>query len=387
MRLATFCAALLAAVLALPSLSAQARPPGAAAKPTVVGHRGASGYLPEHTLAAYWMAIEQGADYVEPDLVITKDGVLVARHENAIAIVNPTTGAVVEATTDVMERPEFANRKTTKSIDGNAITGWFTEDFTLAELKTLRAKERLPALRVANTRFDRMFEVPTLEEVLALVASANERRKQRALAAGTPSDWTPIGVYPETKHPTYFQQIGLPLEEPLVRILNRHGYVRADSPVIIQSFETANLRQLRRMTNVPIAQLLNASGRPWDFTVSGDPRTYADLAKPAGLAEIATYATGIGANTNLMIPLVGGKLGTPTTLVSDAHAVGLIVHGWTFRAENQFLPADFDIGTDPAAFGDLAGQIRAFLALGMDGFFTDHPFIGRQTVDAFVAGK
>ena len=388
MKLASLSASLLAAVLtAVLALPSQARPPAAQVKPTVIGHRGASGYLPEHTLASYWMAIEQGADYVEPDLVSTKDGVLVARHENAIAIVNPTTGALIEATTDVMDRPEFAGRKTTKSIDGNSITGWFTEDFTLAELKTLRAKERLPALRVANTRFDRMFEVPTFEEVLALVASANQRRRDRAHAAGTPNAWTPIGVYPETKHPTYFQQIGLPLEEPLVHILNRHGYVRADSPVIIQSFETANLRKLRRMTNVPIAQLLNAGGRPWDFTVSGDPRTYADLAKPAGLAEIATYATGIGANTSLMIPVVDGKLGTPTTLVADAHAVGLIVHGWTFRAENQFLPADFDIGTDPAAFGDLAGQIRAFLAIGMDGFFTDHPFIGRQTVDAFVANK
>ena len=387
MRFARFAAALLAAVIALPSPAVQARPPGATAKPTVIGHRGASGYLPEHTLASYWMAIEQGADYVEPDLVSTKDGVLVARHENAIAIVNPATGALVEATTDVMERAEFASRKTTKSIDGNSITGWFTEDFTLAELKTLRAKERLPALRVANTRFDRMFEVPTLEEVLQLVASANERRKARALEAGTPNAWTPIGVYPETKHPTYFQQIGRPLEEPLVRVLNRHGYVRADSPVIIQSFETANLRKLRRMTNVPIAQLLNGSGKPWDFVVSGDPRTYADLAKPAGLAEIATYATGIGANTNLMIPVVGGKLGTPTTLVADAHALGLIVHGWTFRAENNFLPADFDIGTDPAAFGNLDGYIKTFLAIGMDGFFTDQPFLGRQAVDSFVANK
>jgi glycerophosphoryl diester phosphodiesterase len=378
---------LIAAVLALPSPATQARPPGASTKPLVIGHRGASGYLPEHTLASYWMAIEQGADYVEPDLVSTKDGVLVARHENAIAIVNPTTGALIEGTTDVMDHPEFASRKATKSIDGVSITGWFTEDFTLAELKTLRAKERLPALRVANTRFDRMFEVPTLEEVLALVESANERRRDRAKALGTPNAWTPIGVYPETKHPTYFQQIGLPLEEPLVRILNRNGYVRADSPVIIQSFETANLRKLRRMTNVPIAQLLNAGGRPWDFTVSGDPRTYADLATPAGLAEIATYATGVGVNTNLMIPLVGGKLGTPTTLVADAHAAGLVVHGWTFRAENQFLPADFDIGTDPAAFGNLVGHIQAFLALGMDGFFTDQSFIGRQAVDAFVANR
>lgn len=360
-----------------------------ATRPLLIAHRGASGYVPEHTLAAYWLAIEQGADYVEPDLVSTKDGVLVARHENAIAIVD-ANGNVREATTDVAERPEFANRKATKLIDGVSITGWFTEDFTLAELKTLRARERLPQLRVANTRFDGMFEVPTFEEVLQLVAQANERRQQQALATG---GWKavlkikPIGIYPETKHPTYFDGIGLSLEEPLVRTLHKHGYRFKTSPVFIQSFEVSNLKDLAKMTRVPLVQLLNGSGKPYDFVVKGDARTYADLTKPEGLKEIARYASGIGANTNLMIPLVGGRLGTPTSLVQDAHAAGLIVHGWTFRAENNFLPNEFDSSANPAELGDLAGQIKAFLALGMDGFFSDHPFLGKQARDAFVAGE
>ncbi len=353
-----------------------------AAPPLVIAHRGASGYVPEHTLAAYWLAIEQGADYIEPDLVITKDGVLVARHENAIAILN-ADGSVREATTDVVDRPEFASRKTTKVIDGQSLTGWFTEDFTLAELKTLRARERLPQVRRANTRFDNMFEVPTLSEVLELVKEANERRRDEHRDGRKPR--RQIGVYPETKHPTYFQSIGLPLEEPLVKTLRRHGFEGRHAPVFIQSFETGNLRKLRRMTDLPLVQLLNGSGRPYDFVASGDPRSYADLAKPAGLAEIATYAQGIGANTNLMISLVAGRLGTPTTLVDDAHRAGLVVHGWTFRAENVFLPDDFDVGSDPTAGGQLDGQIPAFLELGMDGFFTDHPFLGRQARDAFIA--
>jgi glycerophosphoryl diester phosphodiesterase len=366
---------------------AQGHPALGKESPLVIGHRGASGYLPEHTLAAYWMAIEQGADYVEPDLVITRDGVLVARHENAIAIVN-ADGSVREATTDVMDRPEFASRKTTKVIDGTSVTGWFTEDFTLAELKTLRARERLPALRSANTRFDGMFEVPTLDEVLALVAQANERRREQARAqGGKPQHWKPVGVYPETKHPSYFQGIGLPLEEPLVQALHRHGYRDRHAPVFIQSFETANLRKLARMTRLPLVQLISASGRPWDFTAGGDPRTYADLARPAGLAEIASYAKGVGANTSVMIPLTtSGTLGTPTSFVADAHAAGLVVHGWTFRAENSFLPNEFDVGATPAGLGDMAGQVKAFLKLGMDGFFTDHPFLGRQARDAFVRG-
>ncbi len=356
------------------------------AHPLVIAHRGASGYVPEHTLAAYWLAIEQGADYVEPDLVSTKDGVLVARHENAIAILN-ADGSIREATTDIAERPEFADRKRTKVIDGNSITGWFTEDLTLAELKTLRARERLPQLRVANTRFDNMFEVPTLDEVLQLVAQANERRRERAAKSGgmkAALAVTPIGVYPETKHPTYFDSINLSLEEPLVRTLHKHGHIGKNAKVFIQSFEVSNLKDLSRMTRVPLVQLLNGSGRPYDFVQKGDTRTYADLAKPENLREIATYADGIGANTSLMIPLVNGTLGTPTTLIQDAHAAGLIVHGWTFRAENIFLPNEFDSSADPAAFGNLAGQINAFLALGMDGFFTDHPFLGVKARDAFV---
>ncbi len=365
---------MLAAPAAMAAQPAQGRNDG----PLVIAHRGASGYLPEHTLAAYWMAMEMGADYIEPDLVSTKDGVLVARHENAIAILN-ADGSVREATTDVADRPEFASRRATKTIDGATITGWFTEDFTLAELKTLRARERLPALRTANTRFDGMFQVPTLTEILRLVKDANDRRRERA--AGKP--WRPVGLYPETKHPSYFQGIGLALEEPLVRTLQAWGYQGRKDPVFIQSFEVANLRKLAGMTRLPLVQLLNGSGQPWDFTVSGDARTYADLAKPAGLAEIAGYAQGVGANTSLMIPLVAGRLGTPTTLVRDAHAAGLVVHGWTFRAENQFLPDDFDKGSDPAALGDLQGQIRAFLDLGMDGFFTDHAFLGVQARNAW----
>jgi glycerophosphoryl diester phosphodiesterase len=356
------------------ALAACAAPPApvaavTAAAPLVIAHRGASGYRPEHTLAAYQLAIEQGADFIEPDLVITKDGVLVARHENAMAIL-AADGSVREATTDVAQRPEFASRKTTRRIDGRAVTGWFTEDFTLAELKTLRARERLPALRAANTRFDGMFEVPTLEEVLQLLDGVNAARRQRGLH--------PVGLYAETKHPSYFQSIGLPLEEPLVQALQRHPR----TPVFIQSFETANLRKLHGMTRVPLVQLLNASGRPYDLVAAGDPRSYADLAKPAGLAEIATYAKGIGASTALMIPLAGGRLGTPTTLVEDAHRAGLLVHGWTFRAENSFLPDEFDVGSDAAGLGDMAGQLRAFLRLGMDGFFTDQPLLGRQAVDA-----
>jgi glycerophosphoryl diester phosphodiesterase len=337
--------------------------------PIVIGHRGASGYIPEHTLVAYFVAIQQGADYVEPDLVMTKDGVLVARHENEIS-----------GTTDVADRSEFASRKTTKSIDGIAVTGWFTEDFTLAELKTLRAKERIPLVRPANTRFDRMFEVPTLEEVLALVQgiNADRLRKERR-------DARLIGVYPETKHPTYFQGIGIAMEEPLVKLLHRYGYRGKDAAVFIQSFETANLKQLARMTNLPLVQLLSDTGKPYDFVVSGDPRTYADLAKPTGLADIATYAGGIGVNKNLMIPLAGGGfLGAPTSLVADAHAAGLIVHGWTFRAENSFLPSDYRSSSDPAALGDLAAEIKRFLELGMDGFFTDQPDIGVRARDEFA---
>lgn len=372
----------LAAGVILVTSAAFAQPHVPPTVPLVIAHRGASGELPEHTLAAYGLAIEQGADVIEPDLVITRDGVLVARHENAIALLD-ATGRVREATTDVADRPEFAARLATKSIDGRVLTGWFTEDFSLAELKTLRARERLPALRRANTRFDGLFEVPTLDEILQLVQQANERRREQA--GGRP--WTPVGLYPETKHPSYFRAIGLPLEEPLVRTLHRHGHEGRGAPVFIQSFETANLRRLAGMTQLPLVQLLDASGRPWDFIATADPRGYADLVTPEGLAGIARYAQGIGVHAGLLIPQAGSRLGTPTTLVGDAHAAGLFVHGWTFRAENRFLPATFGRGDDPAAQGDLEAYLAAFLDLGLDGFFTDHPGHGVRARDAWLGRR
>ena len=340
--------------------------PGSA-RPIVIGHRGASGHRPEHTLAAYELAIELGADFVEPDLVSTGDGVLVARHENEIG-----------GTTDVASHPEFASRQTTKTIDGVPVTGWFTEDFTLAELKTLRARERLPQVRTANTAYEGLYEIPTLHEVIDLV----KRRSGGGHAR--------IGIYPETKHPTYFDSIGLSLEEPLVQILDRNGYRSNHSLVFIQSFEVGNLRQLAGMTQVPLVQLLDASGRPYDFTRAGDPRTDTDMATPAGLAEIATYADGIGANKALIIPRdAGNNLTNPTNLVPNAHAAGLIVHPWTFRGENTFLPTSLRKGnpadpTYPAQFGDWKSEYATFFATGLDGLFSDQPGLAVAARDGLV---
>ncbi|MBO0981205.1 esterase-like activity of phytase family protein [Microbacterium sp. SD291] len=320
---------------------------------TVIGHRGASGYRPEHTLAAYEQAIVQCADYIEPDVVSTKDGVLVARHENEIS-----------GTTDVSARPEFADRKATKTIDGVKVTGWFTEDFTFAELRTLRAKERLPQTRPANTAFDGLYVIPTLDEVIDLARHS------------VSCDGRQIGVYPETKHPSYFDSIGLSLEEPLVTALQANGVDSADAPVIVQSFEVSNLVELSGLTEVHLAQLISSSGRPYDFTLAGDTRTYADLVKPAGLAEIAGYADGIGAEKSVLIPRTAdGRLASPSPVIADAHAAGLDVHGWTFRLENQYLPVEFRSSADPIAPGDLAGEIEVFLNAGMDGIFSDQPDI------------
>ncbi|WP_414577688.1 glycerophosphodiester phosphodiesterase family protein [Anabaena sp. CCY 9402-a] len=321
--------------------------------PIVIGHRGASGYRPEHTLAAYQLAIEMGADYIEPDLVATKDGYLVARHENEIS-----------GTTNIASLPEFADRFTTKVIDGQNISGWFTEDFTLAELKTLRAIERIPAIRPDNTAFDGLFEIPTLQEVIDLA-------KTQSAALGRT-----IGIYPETKHPTYFDSIGLSMEEILVSVLNANGYTDEAAPVYIQSFEVSNLKDLNTLTNVSLVQLINGGGRPYDFTVSGDTRTYADLITPLGLAEIATYANGIGANKNLIIPRVGGNLSSPTTLVDDAHAAGLLVHAWTFRDEDVFLPANLQ--------GNPEEEYRLFYQTGLDGVFSDNPDTAFKVRSALV---
>ena len=343
--------------------------------PIVIGHRGASGYVPEHTLASYFIAIQDGADYVEPDLVMTRDGVLVARHENEIG-----------GTTNVAGHPEFAPRRTTKVIDGSAVTGWFTEDFTLAELKTLRARERIPETRPDNTRFDGQFEVPTFEEILSLVHGVEEQRAARARQLGQPAPRR-IGVYPETKHPTYFAGVGLPMEELLVRTLERYGYQGRQGLACIQSFEVGNLRALSRMTQLPLVQLIEASGAPYDFVAKHDPRTYSDLITPAGLAEVATYAQAIGPSKLLIIPRTAdSELGAPTALVADAHAHGLLVHAWTFRAENAFLPVNLRRGTSPTAPGDLQQELLAYLRTGMDGFFTDQADLGVRARAAFLRG-
>lgn len=315
-------------------------------RPLVIAHRGASGYRPEHTLAAYELAIQMGADYIEPDLVMTQDGVLVARHENEIS-----------GTTDVATRPEFRDRQTTKIIDGQTVTGWFTEDFTLAELKTLRVKERLPHLR--SPEFDGLFDIPTLVDIIELV------QRQSAVTGCM------IGIYPETKHPTYFTAIGLSLEEPLVNILNQYGLGDLTSPVFIQSFETANLKALKQITDVSLVQLVNDIGQPYDFIShpqhhDNSNRTYRDLVTPQGLREIADYADAIGVNKRLIVPTrADGYLLPPTSLLDDAHAQGLQVHGWTFRNEEVFLAPDYQ--------GNPELEYQQFYRLGIDGLFSDFP--------------
>jgi glycerophosphoryl diester phosphodiesterase len=338
------------APLVVSGVPAAAAPRGPA-RPLVVGHRGASGYRPEHTLASYELAARTGADYIEPDLVITKDRVLVARHEPEIG-----------GTTDVATRPEFASRRRTVLLDGVPVTGWFTHDFTLAELKTLRAVERIPEIRPHNTLYNGLFAVPTLQEVLTLRA-----RLSRELGRE-------IGVFPETKHPTYFRALGLDLETPLVRTLRRNGLDRPGAKVFVQSFEAANLRALARehRLRVPLVFLTGASGGPF-----GDSRTYAEYLTPAGLRELSTFAGGIGPEKSQIIPRrADGTLGEPTGLVAAAHAAGLQVIPYTFRAENQFLPADYRLGADPAGYGRAIDEQIAYLRTGVDGLFTDQPDIG-----------
>jgi len=311
-------------------------------RPLVIGHRGACGYRPEHTLESYRLAIEQGADFIEPDLVMTRDGVLVARHENEIG-----------GTTDVAAHPEFAARRCTRFIDGEPFTGWFIEDFTLAELKRLRARERLPALRPANTAYDGRYAIPTFDEVLAFLADANALRAAQGLH--------PVGVYPETKHPSYFASIGLPLEGALLDALARglHG-----APVFIQSFEAGNLRALRRVTRHPLVRLATLRAELGD------------------LADVARYADAIGVSKDAVIARdAAGDLAESTGLVADAHRAGLVVHGWTFRAENAFLPRTLRSGSDEAAHGALSRELRVFLDEGIDGFFTDFPDIGSAERD------
>lgn len=300
--------------------------------PLVIAHRGASGYRPEHTLEAYTLAVEMGADYIEPDLVSTSDGVLVARHENEIG-----------GTTDVAQR--YPERETTKLIDGDTVRGWFTEDFTLAELRTLRARERL-AFR--DQSYNGQFGIPTFDEVLALADSLGRARGRV------------VGVYPETKHPSYFRSIGLPLEPALLESLRRAGWDRADAPVFIQSFEVGNLRSLSTSTDVRLIQLI-AGGSPADRSADNGVPTYAEMLTEEGLRQVASYAYGIGPEKRLVLPWQSGA----TSLVRDAHAAGLKVHVWNLRREAQFMDTVFG--------GDLGQEVRAFMAAGVDGYFTDNP--------------
>lgn len=314
-------------------------PVTAVARPLIIAHRGASGERPEHTLAAYERAIDQGADYIEPDLVMTRDGVLIARHENEIS-----------GTTDVASRPEFAGRRTRKTIDGQSVEGWFTEDFTLAELKRLRARERLPQLRGVSAAFDGQFEVPTLAEVLALREAASKRTGRV------------IGIIPEIKHPAYFEGLGLAMEAPVARALADAGFTAAEDPAAIQSFEADSLRRLRTLTAVRLVQLVEPGTR-----LDGE-----------ALRTIAGYAQILGAPKDSVIARdATGALAEPTGLVAAAHAAGLQVHVWTFRNENQFLPANLRSSADPAAHGDWAAEYRAFCAAGIDGLFSDFPAAAR----------
>ncbi|MCV2370773.1 glycerophosphodiester phosphodiesterase family protein [Roseateles oligotrophus] len=356
------------------------------AAPIVIGHRGASGYRPEHTLEGYALAIAQGANYIEPDLVMTKDGELIARHEPLLARVNLNADGSIkmvngvpdlnrtDSSTNVWQLAKYADRLAVKTVDGVKTAGWFAEDFTAAEIRQdIRAQERLRDLRLGNNAYNNQFVIPTLQEVINLA-------KAKTLETGRV-----IGIYPETKHPTYFKNFsdanGLQrMEDKLVATLHANYGNDRNAPVFIQSFEVHNLEYINGKTDIKIVQLLNGSGRPFD-----DSRSYADLASAAGLDTIMTYADGVGSNTNLMISLVGGKLGAPTQLIANAHQRGLAVHGWTFRAENVFLPNEFDSSADPAAYGDLAGQIKAFVDLGMDGLFTDQPDLGVAAVAALSA--
>ena len=308
--------------------------------PLIIAHRGASGYRPEHTLASYELAIDLGADYIEPDLVITKDGILIARHENEIS-----------ETTDIANHPEFAHLKTTKTIDDEIKTGWFTEDLTITEIKTLTAQERIPQLRPQNTAYNGILTIPTFAEIIDLA-------KHKSQTIGRH-----IGIYPETKHPSYFQAVGLPLEATLLLNLQE-----INLPIFIQSFEVSNLKELSQKTDLPLVQLINDIGKPYDFVIDNDPRTYTDLLSQKSLKEIAEYAQAIGVHKNLLIPRdIHGKLLSPTSLIVDAHAANLQVHAWTFRNEDFFLPLNLQ--------GNPQKEYEIFFSLGIDGVFSDYPDI------------
>ena len=354
--------------------------------PLLIAHRGASGYRPEHTLEAYALGIEQGADFIEPDLVLSKDGVLHARHEPMLARVQlESDGRAIKRTADgrpelhrsdtstnVWQLEKYTDRLTIKQLDGKPVGGWFAEDFTAAELRAdVRAQERLRDLRQGNNVYNNLYFIPTLAEVIEL---AQRRSKELGRT---------IGIYPETKHPSYFKSItdamgSQRMEDLLVAQLHAAYGNNRDAPVFIQSFEVNNLQYMRSKTKLRLIQLLSANGQPYDFQLAGDKRGYQELASSQGLDFLKGYVDGIGAHTQLIVPTDGRRLLTPTALIQNAHARGLPVHGWTFRAENQFLPTELARGTSPSAPGDMAAQLRVFIEAGMDGLFADHPDLGRE---------
>jgi len=322
----------------------------------LIAHRGASGYAPENTLAAFQLGIDLGADCLELDVVPTRDGRLVVRHESELSL-----------TTDVATRPEFAHRWTTKVIDGRTRCGWFTEDFDLSEVQVLRTKERMRRTRSRLRRYDGQHAVPSLEEVLQLTARSSGDHVEA------------VGVYVELKSSTYFGSIGLGMEGELVRVLREHGYDGPDARVWLESLETTNLRMLREL-GFNVVQLVRSAGRPYDLRAQGDGRRYADLVTRSGLRQISDYAVAVALEKDLVIPRDGrSRLGRPTPVIADADRVGLPVLAWTFRAENRFLPTELRLGTDPYAVGDLEAEVQAFVAAGVQGVFTDHPDIGRRS--------
>lgn len=331
--------------------------------PLVVAHRGASGYRPEHTLAAYELGVGQGADYIEPDLVMTKDGVLVDRHEPEIG-----------GTTDVADRPEFADRKTTKQLDGKAVTGWFVDDFTLAELKTLRAKERLPELRQESSTYDGRFEVPTFEEVL-------QQREQLSRSTGRT-----IGIIPEIKHSTYLHDEGFDPEAEVARLVKKYKLNHRKAPLWVQSFELTALKDLRTEHRLKARTtfLTSASGGPYDLREEGI--TYEELTTPEAMRDLSRWIDGFGPTKDQIIPRAAdGSLGEPTSFVEDAHDAGLDVMPYTFRAENEFLPTDYRNGSVPADFGRAIDEAVVFMRTGVDGLFCDQPDVCVEARKEFLA--